>query len=64
MTGLVLGKDKIIEIAAIITDENLNPLDPDGFERIIHCPENVMRAMGEWCTKQHAKVDAEAYSSR
>ena len=56
MTGLVLGQDKIIEIAAIITDQDLNPLDPRGFERVIHCPENRMKSMGEWCTEQHAKV--------
>jgi oligoribonuclease (3'-5' exoribonuclease) len=56
MTGLNLGKDKIIEIAAIITNKDLDILDSQGFERVIHCPENMMNNMDEWCTEQHGKV--------
>ena len=56
MTGLNLGKDKIIEIAAIITNKDLNLLDPQGFERVIHCPKSMMNNMDEWCTEQHGKV--------
>jgi hypothetical protein len=56
MTGLKLGQDKIIEIAVIITDHNLNPVDNEGFERVVHCSEAQMKNMGEWCTEQHMKV--------
>ena len=56
MTGLNLGVDKIIEIAAIITNSELEIVDPQGFERVIHCSEEVMKNMGEWCTEQHRNV--------
>jgi oligoribonuclease len=56
MTGLNYNKDKIIEIATLITDEHLNPLDPDGFERVIHCSENLLNGMDEWCTAHHENV--------
>jgi oligoribonuclease (3'-5' exoribonuclease) len=56
MTGLNLGVDKIIEIAAIITNSDLEIVDPQGFERVIHCSEETMKNMGEWCTEQHRNV--------
>jgi oligoribonuclease len=55
MTGLSVGKDKIIEVAAIITDKELNPLD-EGFEEIIHQPESLLARMDEWCTQHHGEV--------
>jgi oligoribonuclease len=56
MTGLNLGKDKIIEISALITNQDLEIVEPQGFERIIHCPETMMNNMDQWCTEQHGKV--------
>jgi oligoribonuclease (3'-5' exoribonuclease) len=56
MTGLEPGKDRIIEVAAIVTDEKLEPIDPEGFESVIHCPEELMNNMCEWCIAQHGKV--------
>ena len=56
MTGLTLGHDNIIEIATIITDQDLNPLDPEGFERVVHCSEERLEGMGQWCREQHAMV--------
>jgi oligoribonuclease len=56
MTGLKLGADKIIEIAAVITDGDLTLIEPEGFQRVIHHPENVMNGMDEWCTEQHGQV--------
>jgi oligoribonuclease len=55
MTGLTVGKDKIIEVAAIITGKDLVPLH-EGFERIIHCPEEIMNNMDEWCIHHHGEV--------
>lgn len=55
MTGLAVGKDKIIEVAAIVTDKELVPFD-EGFERVIHCDEDIMNGMDEWCTEHHRDV--------
>ena len=54
MTGLDLEKDKIIEIATIVTDTQLN-IVAEGPNLVIHEPKSVMNNMGEWCTKQHGK---------
>jgi hypothetical protein len=57
MTGLDPAQDKIIEIAVIITDKYLNPIDPEGgFERVIHCSEPKMQAMDRWCVEHHGAV--------
>lgn len=55
MTGLVAGKDKIIEVAAIITDKELNPLH-EGYESVVHCSEEIMKGMDEWCIQHHGNV--------
>jgi oligoribonuclease len=59
MTGLVVGKDKIIEVAAIITDKDLTPLD-EGFVKVIHCSEGIMNNMDAWCTEHHGNVSHSA----
>jgi oligoribonuclease len=53
MTGLDYDNDVIIEIACFVTDYDMNLLEPDGFEVVIHQPQEVMDAMGEWCTQHH-----------
>ena len=55
MTGLEAGKDKIIEVAAIITDRDLKPLH-EGFEKVVHCSEEILNNMDEWCIKHHGDV--------
>lgn len=55
MTGLDVNKDTIMEVACLITDNNLNVLS-EGPNIIIHQSDNVLEAMGEWCTKTHKKV--------
>ncbi|XP_061817523.2 small fragment nuclease isoform X1 [Nerophis lumbriciformis] len=52
MTGLDVDKDKIIEMACIITDGNLNIL-AEGPNLIIKQPDELLEAMPEWCQKQH-----------
>ncbi|RSH86910.1 uncharacterized protein EHS24_005188 [Apiotrichum porosum] len=54
MTGLDTNTDRIIEIAVIITDGHLRPVD-EGVEWVIHTPKEVLDEMGEWCTEQHGK---------
>ncbi|KAJ3321024.1 Oligoribonuclease, mitochondrial [Boothiomyces sp. JEL0866] len=52
MTGLDLKKDKIIELACIITDGDLSQVIK-GPEIIINQPESLMKSMNEWCTEHH-----------
>ncbi len=52
MTGLIPERDVIIEIATIVTDQNLNTL-AEGPVLAIHQPTAVLDAMDEWNTKQH-----------
>ncbi|WP_428606267.1 oligoribonuclease [Sedimenticola sp.] len=54
MTGLDTQNDRIIEIATIVTDADLNIL-AEGPMIAIHQPAQVMAAMDEWNTNQHAK---------
>lgn len=53
MTGLDVKQERIIEIACIITDGQLQEVDP-GVAYAIRTPKPVLDAMGEWCTRQHA----------
>ncbi len=52
MTGLDTFNDRIIEIATIVTDGDLNVL-AEGPMIAIHQPDAVMAAMDEWNTRQH-----------
>ncbi|MDH5181709.1 MAG: oligoribonuclease [Gammaproteobacteria bacterium] len=54
MTGLDTQNDRIIEIATIVTDANLNIL-AEGPMLAIHQPDEVMAGMDEWNTKQHGQ---------
>ncbi|MFA5626797.1 MAG: oligoribonuclease [Thiohalomonadaceae bacterium] len=52
MTGLEPLSDRIIEIATIVTDPQLNIL-AEGPVLAIHQPEAVLTAMDEWNTNTH-----------
>lgn len=52
MTGLSPENDRIIEIATIVTDKNLNILE-EGPVFAIHQSDERLDAMDEWNTKQH-----------
>lgn len=54
MTGLDPDSDRIIEIATIVTDAQLNVLE-EGPVLAIHQPDEVMDGMDEWNTRQHGK---------
>jgi oligoribonuclease len=54
MTGLDLGKDKLIEVAALVTDPNLNVLG-DGVDLVIHADDAALDAMPEVVRTMHAK---------
>ena len=52
MTGLNPNKERIIEIATIVTDSNLNVI-ATGPELVISQPEKLLKDMDAWNTKQH-----------
>ena len=54
MTGLDLGTDRLIEIAALVTDSDLNILG-DGIDVIIHADDQALASMPEVVTEMHAK---------
>ena len=54
MTGLDTMSDRIIEIATIVTDENLNEIAV-GPELAIGQSEEIMGAMDAWNTRQHGE---------
>lgn len=52
MTGLHPEKDRIIEIATIVTDSDLIILE-EGPVFAVHQPNELLAGMDEWNTKQH-----------
>jgi oligoribonuclease len=54
MTGLDLGKDKLIEVAALVTDPELKVLG-DGIDLVIHADDAALDAMPEIVRDMHAK---------
>jgi len=52
MTGLDPETDRVIEIATIVTDSNLNVL-AEGPVIAVHQSDDVLNAMDEWNTKTH-----------
>jgi len=52
MTGLDTATDQIIEIATIVTDQNLNEIAV-GPVLAVAQPQEVLDAMDEWNTRQH-----------
>jgi oligoribonuclease len=54
MTGLDLAKDQLIEIAALVTDSDLNVLG-DGVDVVIHTDEDALTGMIEVVTQMHTR---------
>ena len=54
MTGLDLGKDALIEVAALVTDPDLNVLG-DGVDLVIHAEDAALDAMPDVVREMHAK---------
>lgn len=52
MTGLFPERDRIIEIATVVTDANLNIL-AEGPVFAIHQDDTMIAGMDEWNTRQH-----------
>ncbi len=54
MTGLDPDKERIIEIATLVTDKDLNLL-ATGPEFVISQPKKCLDDMDEWCTTHHGQ---------
>jgi oligoribonuclease len=52
MTGLNPEKERVIEMATIVTDSQLNTL-AEGPVYVIHQPDSLLNEMDSWNTKQH-----------
>lgn len=51
MTGLDENKDKILEVAAIVTNLELKTID--SYESVFFQPPEVLAEMNDWCKKTH-----------
>ncbi len=54
MTGLRPERDKILEIASIVTDGELN-LVAEGPSLVIHHPQHCLQDMSDWVLQQHTR---------
>ena len=53
MTGLSEVNDKILEVAAVVTDLELQELD--SYHAVVFQPPEVLATMDEWCQKTHGQ---------
>jgi oligoribonuclease len=54
MTGLDLELDELVEVAVVITDYDLTPLDP-GFNIVIKPDQSALDHMGDFVTNMHTE---------
>jgi oligoribonuclease len=54
MTGLDVERHVIVEIAALVTDGQLEPLD-DGIDLVVHQPEAALAEMDAFVRKMHTR---------
>ncbi len=54
MTGLDPEKERVIEIAVLVTEGDLT-LVAEGPDLVIHQPDEVLEAMDEWNTEHHGE---------
>ncbi|KAI4112788.1 MAG: hypothetical protein LQ345_006111 [Seirophora villosa] len=55
MTGLDVDNDEIISVCCFITDGQLNLVDDQGWEGVVHLDKSRLDSMDEWCTSTHGK---------
>lgn len=53
MTGLDPDKEEIIEIFCLITNSELELIEPEGWGTVIHQPKERLDQMDEWCVQTH-----------
>ncbi|CAE6458369.1 unnamed protein product [Rhizoctonia solani] len=55
-TGLDATQNRILEIAVLITNGNLDVVDEEGCHYIVKSDLEALKEMDEWCLKQHTKT--------
>lgn len=55
MTGLNVKDDRIMEIACLVTDNNLEVI-AEHPSIVINQPDSLLDQMNDWCKTTHAKV--------
>ena len=55
MTGLDVERDTIMSISCFITSAQLELLDDQGWDAIIHHDKSTLDQMNEWCINTHGK---------
>jgi len=55
MTGLDTDNDTIMSLAVFITDADLNVLDEEGYEAVVHHSREQLDKMDEWCVRHHGQ---------
>lgn len=53
MTGLDDTVDTILEVAIVVTDIELKPLE--SYHKVVYQPPQVLEAMNDWCKKTHGE---------
>jgi oligoribonuclease len=53
MTGLDENVDHILEVAIIVTDLDLKPLEQ--YHRVVYQPREIVEGMNDWCKKTHGE---------
>jgi oligoribonuclease len=56
MTLLDVTAGRILEVACLVTDCNLNVI-AEGPDLVIHQPDDILQSMNEWCIKHHGMVN-------
>ncbi|CAE6517860.1 unnamed protein product [Rhizoctonia solani] len=55
-TGLDAKQNRILEIAVLITNGNLDVVDEEGCHYIVKSGPEALKEMDEWCLNQHTKT--------
>lgn len=55
MTSLDVTTGRILEVAFLVTDSNLN-IVAEGPDLVIHQPDNILQSMNDWCITHHGMV--------
>ena len=63
MTGLDLRSDRLIEIAALVTDADLNVLG-EGIDVVIHADDEALDGMVEVVARMHSRFRADRGGAR
>jgi oligoribonuclease len=62
MSGLEVSKCRILEVAAIVTDNLLKPLE--SYQQVVYQAPEVLEAMDSWCKENHGKSGLTAAAAK